>query len=425
VLLRLAPDAIERLASRLADGCVLLSATNGKTTTAAMANTILAADTPICRNAGGANLVSGIASALLTCPRDARLGLFEVDEAVLPEIAARVRPRAILLGNLFRDQLDRYGELELLAARWRTMVAALPAETRLVVNADDPLVAALATDRPGTIRFGLDDPSLALATLAHAADSIRCPRCSTALVYDAVYLGHLGDYRCPSCGLEREALDVAGRALAPDALDGTTFDVVTGAATATVALGLPGLYNVYNALGAVALASAVGCPVATAAPRLGGFRAAFGRFERVALGDREALLLLIKNPTGANEAIRTLEPALTGAAVMVALNDRIADGRDVSWIWDVDFEQGLTRAAHVVCAGTRAADLAVRMRYAGVPTDRIHVVADAERALDATAELAGAGGTAYVLPTYTAMLELQRVITARGLSRPYWEAPAR
>jgi UDP-N-acetylmuramyl tripeptide synthase len=419
-LLRLAPDAIERLAGRLTDGVVLVSATNGKTTTSTLAAAALAPDRVLCRNGAGANLLSGIASALLDAPPGAQLGLFEVDEFALPEVARRTRPRALLLQNLFRDQLDRYGELELVAERWRAMAAALPPETALVLCADDPVVSALGDGRDHVIRFGLDDPSVALAGLADAADSTTCIRCGHAYDYAAVYLGHLGDYHCPNCGHARPALDVPVRDIELRGLEGSAFT----AGSTRLAIGLPGIYNVENAAGAFALATALGVPPAAAAERIGSARGAFGRFERVVVGDRDAVLLLVKNPAGANEALRTLQADADGAVLLLALNDRIADGRDVSWIWDVDYETVLPHAARVVCSGTRAADIALRAKYAGVHPDRIEIVPGRADALDRALERAGSGGTAYVLPTYTAMLELQRVAAERGLVRPYWEAAA-
>jgi UDP-N-acetylmuramyl tripeptide synthase len=419
VLVRLAPDAIERLARRLPGGVALVSATNGKTTTAAMAATILAPDVPLCRNGSGANLVSGVASALLAAPPAARLGLFEVDEAALAEVARRTRPRTLLLGNLFRDQLDRYGELELVGARWREVIARLDG-CQVVACADDPLVNAIADGTPG-LRYGLDDPRHALPAVQHAADSTACVRCGAPYAYAAPYLGHLGDFACPRCGHARGALDFAARDVELHGLAGSRFRLDTPDGPVSVAVSLPGIYNVYNATAAIALASLHGVPPLTAAVRLGGFRAAFGRFERLRFGDRELVLVLVKNPAGANEALRTLGDDLDGATVLAVLNDRIADGRDVSWIWDVDFEDALPRVGRLYCSGSRAADLALRAKYAGVAADRLVRVDDLGAALDQALAEAGPGGVVYVLPTYTAMLELQRLATARGLTRPYWE----
>jgi UDP-N-acetylmuramyl tripeptide synthase len=424
LLWKLDPDAIDRLARRLPQGSALLSATNGKTTTAAMTAAILSGrGIRLAHNRAGANLVSGVASALLAAP-GAELGLFEVDEGALPEVARRVRPRAVCLANLFRDQLDRYGELELVAERWRAAVGSLDADTKLVVNADDPQLGELARTRPGTVAFGVDDPRRARPSLQHAADSKYCIRCGTPYEYAAAYVGHLGDYRCPACGHARPDPDVVAREIELTGLDGASFDLVLPEGTRRVSLTLPGLYNVYNALAAASLARALGCAPDEIADGLSRFSAAFGRFERISVGDRRLLVLLIKNPAGANEVVRTLVDGGAPRLAVVALNDAIADGRDVSWIWDVDFEPLLERLERVVATGERAAELALRFKYAGFPAEAIEVVPELERAVDRGLELTPAGGELVVLPTYTAMLGLQRLVAERGLAPPYWERAA-
>src|SRR5579864_200552 len=317
------PGAVDRLAARLPRGTVLVSATNGKTTTTAMVAEILRG--ALAYNRSGANLLSGVASTLLAS-RGAELGLFEVDEAALPEVARRVHPRVVALGNLFRDQLDRYGELEIVAERWRAMVPELPQDAVLAVNADDPLVGDLASEHERSVTFGVDDPGHARPDLQHAADSKYCLRCGTPYQYSAAYVGHLGDYRCPACGHARPALDVAARRIELRGTEGATFDLVTPEGTQRVELALPGLYNVYNALAAAAVCRAVGVEPGEIAAGLGRARPAFGRFERLELDGRTLLLLLIKNPAGANEALRTVISAGAPKLAVVALNDAIADG---------------------------------------------------------------------------------------------------
>ena len=366
LLWKVDPGALDALAAKLPAGVAVVSATNGKTTTSAMLARILGSRYRLAWNNSGANLASGVASTLLSAP-DADLGLLEVDEFALPEVMQRVRPRVVSLGNLFRDQLDRYGELEHIAERWRAAVATLPPTSTLVVNADDPLVADLADGRAGALRFGVDDPRLARPALQHAADSKYCVRCGEPYDYAAAYVGHLGDYRCPNCGHSRPPLDVAARSIDLQALDASVFDLVTPAGTVRVTLPLPGLYNVYNALAAAATALALDASLDEIATGLGTFTAAFGRFERIEAGDKQILMLLIKNPAGANEAIRTLEEGGVPETLVIALNDRIADGRDVSWIWDVDFEPLLERVERIVASGERAAELALRFTYAGLP----------------------------------------------------------
>ena len=420
LLWKIDPGALDALARRLPNGTAVVSATNGKTTTTAMAAAILGRSRRLAWNSSGANLASGVASTLLHA-RDAELGLFEVDEFALPEMLRRVAPRTVVLGNLFRDQLDRYGELEHIAERWSAAVRELPAETTLVVAADDPLVAGLAEGRSGALRYGVDDPRVAHSALQHASDSKYCLRCGTPYAYAAAYVGHLGDYRCPGCGHSRPRLDVAARDVELDGLEPTSFRLVTPVGECRVRLPLPGVYNVYNALGAASLCHTLGTPLEEIVAGLSGFRAAFGRFERIDVGGRRLLLLLIKNPAGANEAIRTLESGGIPATVLVALNDAIADGRDVSWIWDVDFEPLLDRARRIVVSGDRAAELALRFTYAGLERDQLEVIPDLEAALDRSLELIAEGEELAVLPTYTAMLRLRAVLTERRLVPAYWK----
>jgi lipid II isoglutaminyl synthase (glutamine-hydrolysing) len=412
--------AIDRLAARLASGTAVVSATNGKTTTTAMAAEILRPRHELAHNAAGANLVSGVASALLSAG-DADLGLFEVDEAALPELVRRLRPRAVCLGNLFRDQLDRYGELELVAERWRGAVADLPEDAKLSYNADDPQLAAVSETHPESVAFGLDDPRLARPSLQHAADSKYCVRCGTPYEYAAAYVGHLGDYRCPRGDHARPPLDIAARDIAIHGLERASFRLDMPEGSQLVELALPGLYNVYNAVAAAALARSLGAGLDQIASGLRRFSAAFGRFERVAVGDKSLLLLLIKNPAGANEAIRTLVDGNAPSVLVVALNDGIADGRDVSWIWDVDFEPLLPGLRTLVAGGERAAELALRFRYGGLDDDAIELEPDLGNALDRGLELTPDGGELVLLPTYTAMLGLQRILASRGLAKPYWE----
>jgi UDP-N-acetylmuramyl tripeptide synthase len=423
LLSKLDPGAIDRLAARFPAGTAVVSATNGKTTTTAMAAEILRDRFRLAHNRSGANLVSGVASTLLAA-NGAELGLLEVDEAALPEVMRRVRPRTVCLGNLFRDQLDRYGELELVAERWRDAVAELDESATLIVNGDDPQLGALADAHERSTVYGLDDPRVARPALQHAADSTHCIRCGAPYEYAAAYVGHLGDYRCPKCGHARPALDVAARTVELHGLESAAFDLVTADGTRRIELALPGLYNVYNAVGAAALAHALGASLDEIDVGLRRFSAAFGRFERIPVGDKGILLLLIKNPAGANEAVRTLVDGRPPRVAVVALNDAIADGRDVSWIWDVDFEPLLDGLERVVLSGDRAAELALRFTYGGLDESAIELEPDLGAALDRGLQLTPSGGELVVLPTYTAMLGLQRVVADRGLAKRYWERSA-
>ena len=426
VLMRLEPDAIAELAARLTRGSAVVSGTNGKTTTAAMTASILErAGISLVHNRAGANMAGGIASTLLAAARPGRriegeLGLFEVDEFWLDRVTTQLEPQAVLLCNLFRDQLDRYGELETIADRWAAVVASLPASARLVLNADDPLIADLGRGFGGVTYFGVEDGSVALAQMQHASDSKHCRRCGAAYAYEAIYLGHLGRYRCPSCGQERPAPTVAAEQIGLDGTRAARFSLRTPAGAVPVELPLPGLYNVYNALAAAALCLELGISLDDVVAGLQAVTAAFGRAESVLIGDLELSILLVKNPAGANEILRTLALERGELDVLAVLNDRTADGKDVSWVWDADFELVASRVRHVTCAGTRAAELALRLKYAGVPVDRLRVVPSLPAALDEALADAPADRL-FALPTYTALLELRDELSHRGYVGHFWQ----
>jgi UDP-N-acetylmuramyl tripeptide synthase len=419
LLMRMEPGAIGRLAGRLRDGSAVISATNGKTTTATMVAAILErTGTRLVHNRAGANMAGGVASSLLGATRrggiDGDAGLFEVDEFWLDSVVPELRPRALLLANLFRDQLDRYGELETIADRWAATVAAAPA-TSLVLNADDPLVADLGREHELVTYFGVQDDGVALAGMAHASDSKHCRRCGAPYVYDAVYMGHLGRYHCPNGDARRPQPDVYATGVVLDGTRGARFELHLGGDHALVDLPLPGLYNVYNALAAAALAHELGAGLSDIVAGLAATRAAFGRAETVRVGGRELAIMLVKNPAGANEVLRTLALDEGEHDVLAILNDRTADGRDISWVWDADFEHLAGRVRRVTCSGTRAAELALRLKYAGVPAERLHVVPALEQGLDEA--LADGDGRLVALPTYTAMLALRELLVARGAAQ--------
>jgi lipid II isoglutaminyl synthase (glutamine-hydrolysing) len=424
LLLRMEPAAVARMGARLDRGVTLVSATNGKTTTTGMLAALLAADgrRPV-HNRAGSNMTWGIATALLE--QRGHEGLFEVDEAWLPEVAAQLDPSLVVLGNLFRDQLDRYGETEALADEWAKTVTARAGRSSFALNADDPLVADLGRDAEGRRReevvyFGIDDASQALPELQHAFDARHCRRCGHPYAYARAFVGHLGHYSCPNCGAERPAPDVAATRVELHGMNGSTVEVRTPRGELELELPLPGLYNVYNALAAVTAALELGIETRRIAAALAEMRGAFGRVETVAIGEKSVSILLIKNPAGANEVLRTLklEAGEAQLDLWIALNDRIADGRDVSWVWDADFELLRGAARRVTCAGTRAPEMALRLKYAGWPESAIAVEPDVERSLDRA--VAEAPERLFALPTYTALLELHKVLSSRRLTREFW-----
>jgi lipid II isoglutaminyl synthase (glutamine-hydrolysing) len=424
VLLRLAPDALARLGGRLSAGVTLVSATNGKTTTAGMIAAILGADgrNPV-HNRAGSNMTWGVATALLE--QHGQEGLFEVDEAWLPRVTEQLNPSLVVLGNLFRDQLDRYGEMEALADEWAKLVEKRVGRTRFVLNADDPLIADLGRDgeervREGVAYFGIDDESQALPELQHAFDAKHCRRCGHPYAYERAFVGHLGHYSCPNCGAERPRPDVAATQIELRGMKGSTVTMRTPTGELRLELPVPGLYNVYNAVAAVAAGLELGASPDRIGTALAGMRAAFGRVETIEVEGKSVSILLIKNPAGANEVLRTLrlEAGGEGVDLWIALNDGIADGRDVSWIWDADFELLAETVRRVVCAGTRAPEMALRLKYAGWQQEAIEVEPEISASLDRA--VAAAPGRLFALPTYTALIELRKLLASRGLAEEYW-----
>lgn len=429
VVPRLAPSALRRVTLQLAMGSVVVSGTNGKTTTTRLISHILseAGHVPL-HNRAGANMLTGLYSAVVEGtdlsgrPRG-DVGVFEVDEATLPQALKQIRPRALLLHNIFRDQLDRYGEVHFVAHLWKEAVARLPADTQVLLNADDPLVAWLAQMALGrrVLTYGLEDARLGQATLPHAADARLCPQCSAALTYARVFYGHLGWYRCESCGFQRPSPDVRAREVQLEGDSGARLVVETPEGNVEARLPLPGLYNVENALAAVAACLTLGVSLDAIQRGLESFHGAFGRLERISVEERELFLALVKNPVGFTEVLRMILTTPGERTLVLVINDLFADGTDVSWLWDVEFEQLEGRVNVAVCAGLRAEDMAVRLKYAGVDTENIRVENDARRALEMALEAAEPGETIYVLPTYTAMLAVRDVLRATGYVKGFWE----
>ncbi len=435
------PDVLRKLAGDLKFGSIVITGTNGKTTTARLISWLLeGAGHRVVSNRAGANLIFGAtAAALDSADATGRLradwGVFEIDEASLPKAIAEIQPKAAIVLNLFRDQLDRYGELESIAKKIESALEKLPQGSRALLNADDPRVAEIGLHLPDApLWFGLDDTSVAARELPHAADARTCPRCGASLVFDAVYVGHDGVYHCPNGDFERPQPEMTATGIKLDGFDNMAMTVgmarlyakegakeTQAVKTKNQRLELPlgGLYNCYNVLAAYVAGVTIGLEPAYIAKRLHDFRAAFGRQERMEFRGRHLNLVLSKNPAGFNETLRTAVDLAKGNCFLIGLNDRKADGTDVSWIWDVDFERLRGNAHAVVPGGNRADDLAVRFKYAGIEASAPET--DPGRALDALVKLTPEGQTAHLLCTYTAMLDLRAELVRRGWAKPYWE----
>jgi len=402
ILLKLSPNALGTFSSHLSHGIVLITGTNGKTTTTKMVVTILEECGLNCvTNSSGANLLNGITSAFVANASlkgvpSANIGVFEVDEAVFPKALEELSPRIVVILNLFRDQLDRYWEVDTIAARWRSALSGLSKEVAVILNADDPTVASLAAEVPNKcLFFGLDNSSFYQEVAPYVQDALFCPLCETRLAFKGYYFSHLGDWFCTGCSSHRPNLDISSK----------VFN-----------LPMPGKYNYYNATAALLVARVLGLDFADSVTSLKSITPAFGRLEEFEYGANKILILLSKNPVGFNASIRTLREFSNGKIVaFLVLNDNIPDGRDISWIWDVNFQPFEKLLRVVVVSGLRAEDLALRLKYAGFKKNLMYVNRDLKKALFLAVSKLEEGERLYVLPTYSAMLQVRKILTGRSI----------
>ncbi|HEU5379277.1 MAG TPA: MurT ligase domain-containing protein [Ktedonobacteraceae bacterium] len=487
---RLYPDIVEHLSQQLQQGSILVTGTNGKTTTSGfIASVLRAARLRVWRNREGSNLMRGIAGALVirTLPNGKlrrsgqAISIFEVDEAVMPQAVQTLPARVVVFTNLFRDQLDRYGEVDSVLERWKRTISALSSETILVLNADDPTIASLGDYFAGRIiYFGIEDSTLDLETHEGNADRHQvvdthtCSKCGSEYSYSLRFYSHIGHYTCPACGRSRPSAEVRATKVENDSFDCLRMQVETPAQQGEIVVPLPGLYNIYNALAAIATAQALNLSWTAIVSGIEQFKPAFGRGERIQIEGRTIRMLLAKNPTGFNEVLRTLFSDGNKRHVLFVLNDNIADGKDISWIWDVDFEQAINGLATLTVAGTRARDLALRLKYAGIdshtivsvppgplraeknnlavsrsrrnvarrlapgkrlsarqtlpetseavePSQATQKTYGIAQALDRALRLTPENETLFIVPTYTGLLEIHRELERRGLTPHYWE----
>ncbi|MEH2339016.1 Mur ligase family protein [Nostoc sp.] len=400
---RIEPRLLQLLSQQVKNGVILIAGTNGKTTTALLLCTILERKGyRIAHNSTGANLENGLISALLESTTllgtlDVDYAILEVDENIVPRVLTPLQPRIILCLNLFRDQLDRYGEVDTISKRWTKVISTLPAETVVIPNADDPTLSNLGQQLPQRVLFfGLNEPEHYLEAIPHAVDSIYCPRCGHSLDYKGVYLSHLGDFTCPKCGFTKSK---------PTLESGEWSQILVG------------LYNKYNTLAAATAAIELGVDQATIRDTINTFQAAFGRAEDLVINGKRVRILLSKNPVGTNETIRVVTQS-TDKTTLLVLNDRTPDGTDVSWIWDVDTEKLVERGGTLVVSGDRVYDMALRLRYSEKYCEsklNLIVEEDLRQAIATALEHTPENETLHILPTYSAMLEVREVLTGRKI----------
>ena len=425
---RIDPNLLDRLVRRSGMPVVVITGSNGKTTTARFAAALLRGERiDASHNSAGANLAQGVIS-LAVALSDLRGHLpegvlvAEVDEGALPQVVPEMAPRAVLVTDLFRDQLDRYGELYAVADVMESVASSLPPEAAWIVNADDPLVASLASQRKGRkVTFGFDlDHSTDHIT--RASDTIRCPRCRSDLVYDQVYLSHMGAYHCPGCEFTRPPIDVAVTALEVASIAETRFTVRLPSGELQLRVPQAGVHIAYDAAAALAVLVALGIEPVHAAASLAAVGPAFGRLELIQAGDRQIILGFAKNPTSYNTTLRALASEGEPRQLLVAASNTLVDGEDFAWLWDVDFETSAPQIERVTVSGARADELANRLKYAGVDPSLMTIVVERSAALDAALAGVGSGQRLTVLAGYTPTLELREEMRRRGWVGRFWEA---
>ncbi len=422
------PQILNKLAGKLNKGVIVVSGTNGKTTTTRLISSILQeAKFSFVHNRAGANLLSGVTSALLAeCSLTGKLdkdwAILEVDEAMVPKIVKQTNPKIIVLMNLFRDQLDRYGELEKLAKLWKQSIKDLSPEAKVIINADDPLVTSVTKGiKQEVVFYGINSETYSVKKMAHSADSKNCPNCREPLEYSSLFYSHIGKYYCTKCDLRRPELDVVVDDINLDGFKGLDLSVKFNENNLDVHFNLPGFYNIYNILAAITCCNDLGIAKDDIKTGIEKFDAAFGRLEKFRMGDNEAILMLVKNPTGFNEVIRLLDSDTNKKKMILTLNDNIPDGRDISWIWDVDFDKLKNIVDFVWVSGKRAEELKLRFKYAGLDINKIIIEKNYEKLLEKAKAKLTKNETLYILPTYSSMLNLRQVIAKKGYLKESWE----
>lgn len=429
---RIDHDVLSKLNQQLTRGSIFITGTNGKTTTTTLIRKMLEqSGHGVVHNKTGANLMAGITVSFL---RNANLfgtihkeaAVIETDEGIFPQLCEVIQPELVVVTNFFRDQLDRYGELDKTISYIRLGLTKLPVGSKVLLNADDPMVVGLSgIEGLQYFYFGINDPNMTVDEMHQIAEGKFCPRCGTMLEYQHYYFSHMGDYSCPNCGFHRPQPHFWADEVKLKGLLGSTVQLSSTSEPAQeIRSSLPGLYNIYNLLAAYAAAGIFGVSVAHRAKSIEEFQSVFGRMERIQANGKEVIMALVKNPTGWNEVMRTLFQHQGKYHLFIALNDQIPDGTDVSWIWDADAEQLLACLPSITgftISGSRAYDMAVRLKYAGLDIPSNAVETDLERAWELAYSETDPDETLVIVPNYTAMLHLQAHMAKQGFVKPYWE----
>lgn len=411
------PDIIKFLALSFKEGTVIITGTNGKTTTNNLLASILkTAGLEVAFNREGANMLTGITGTLLQNTSflgkgKADILLLEVDEATVPGLCEQLTPRLAVVTNFFRDQLDRYGELD---TTIKLVKDALPSDTMLILNADDPLVAQIGIGKTAVYYYGVRSLPSSKAESDETREGKYCATCGHELTYTLFHYGQLGIYNCLFCDFKRpdpyiEAVDVH------QGEQGISFQV-----DGEYNIPLLGSYNLYNALAAFGAADCLNITREDIRLGLMKFVSDAGRMEQFALLGYNLTLTLVKNPTGFDQVIQTLAEIGKPLQLLIAINDLAADGRDISWLWDVDFEILVAKKADIhqlLCSGLRAEDMALRLKYAGFAEDKIVIEKSLTQAVERLGKYQNIDKDAvFILPTYTALFPLRDILVSKRIS---------
>ncbi len=427
---RIDPNVLKSVVGASKAKKIVITGSNGKTTTARMTAAIAdASGHRVSQNRTGSNLLQGVTSVAVNFADmlgrlDSDVLLFEIDEATIPLAVPEIQPDVVLITNIFRDQLDRYGELYAVARALNTMLESLPESATILLNGNDPQVADFgANARAKRLFFGLETMEVGTPVPEQSADIVRCIRCNSDLDYKVAYMSHLGIYKCPNCGYTLPDLDIAvtSVALAENGEGPSHIKLRTPQGEMKLEIPLPGLHNVYNAAAAIGAAMAAGFPLDTVQTAMSNIRTAFGRMEKIQAGDKTIFLSFVKNPTSFNLMLRLIAQHAGKKHLMLAASHTVVDGEDFAWLWDVDIEEIASDILDAVCTGNKPEELAMRLKYAEVPTDKITLIQDREAALDAAMRKVEPGGTLYIMSSYTPTQELRRIMQKRGWVKHFWE----
>ncbi|WP_161977440.1 MurT ligase domain-containing protein [Dictyobacter kobayashii] len=427
---RIDPNVLKSVVGGSKAKKIVITGSNGKTTTARMTAAIAdAAGHRVSQNRTGSNLLQGVTSVAVNFSDlfgrlESDVLLFEIDEATIPLAVPEIQPDVVVITNIFRDQLDRYGELYAVARALNEMLESLPETATILLNGNDPQVANFGVNaKAKRLFFGLETKDIGTPVPEQSADIIRCIHCNSDFNYEVAYLSHLGLYRCPECGYTLPNLDIAvtSAALAENGEGPSHIKLRTPKGEMKLEIPLPGVHNIYNAAAAIGAAMAAGFPLDTVQTAMTNIRTAFGRMEKIQAGDKTIYLSFVKNPTSFNLMLRLIAQHPGKKHLLLAMSHTVVDGQDFGWLWDVELEDLAPDILDAVCSGNKTEELAMRLKYAEVSTDKISLVEDREAALDAAIKQVEPGGTLYIMSGYTPTQELRRVMQKRGWVKHFWE----